>query len=501
MKRAAPSLLDRVVAYLSPRAGYLRTVHRAALERLYDAAITTPQRRIPTDRRSGDGVMEHANWRPVAWARHLDQNVDLVSGLLDALSSQAAAVTIEPQVKRADGNLHDEANDALSLAWERQRDLLEVSGTMSWAELRLSLARSWLRDGEVLTHHLERAPVVGRYASPLPYQVQALEGDYLPWELTDASRNLVHGIERDGLGRVLRYHLYAEHPGNSVVGAAMLQLNDYVAIPADRLSHLRRTNRLGQARGISVLAPVITRIDDLRDYEESERIAARLAASLCAFITRDAAATPKTDVDTTTGERKWKMQAGVIFDQMLPGEGVEFIDAKRPAAQVSDWRRTQVRALSAGTGANASTTGRDYEGSYSSQRQELVEHLFGVRHRLQAPFIAGELRPIWRRLVRTAVLEGQVPLAGVDPDTLADANYNTQSVPWIDMLNEIKAEAEAIRIGVKSRHQVIREHDGDPRRVDAELERDDFTTATPTPAAPPADGAATEGQTNDAIAA
>ena len=44
--------------------------------------------------------------------------------------------------------------------------------------------------------------------------------------------------------------------------------------------HLAQRKRLHQLRGISLIHGVITRLSDIKDYEESERVAARIAAAL-----------------------------------------------------------------------------------------------------------------------------------------------------------------------------------------------------------------------------
>lgn len=55
--------------------------------------------------------------------------------------------------------------------------------------------------------------------------------------------------------------------------------------------HLATIDRLHQYRGMSELSSVITRLEDLKDFEESERIAAKVAASLTAYVKRNDAYT------------------------------------------------------------------------------------------------------------------------------------------------------------------------------------------------------------------
>ena len=55
-------------------------------------------------------------------------------------------------------------------------------------------------------------------------------------------------------------------------------------VPAEICSHLAFKKRLHQLRGVSMLHGVIVRLADLKDYEESERVAARIAAAFTMYI-------------------------------------------------------------------------------------------------------------------------------------------------------------------------------------------------------------------------
>ena len=55
-------------------------------------------------------------------------------------------------------------------------------------------------------------------------------------------------------------------------------------IPWDRVLRIANVDHLGQIRGISEFAAIITRLEDIKDYEESERVAAKIAAMLTAYV-------------------------------------------------------------------------------------------------------------------------------------------------------------------------------------------------------------------------
>src|SRR5690606_29130882 len=127
-------------------------------------------------------------------------------------------------------------------------------------------------------------------------------------------------------------------------------------------------------------------------------------------------------------------------------------------------RNSQLRAVAAGTSTGYSSIAKDYNGTYSAQRQELVEQ--SVHYAvLREYFIERCVRPIWERFVDMAVLSGQlqVPQNEINPRTLKKAGFQGPVMPWIDPQKEVTAEEKAVAAGFKSRAQVIRERGGNPQ--------------------------------------
>jgi lambda family phage portal protein len=496
-------LIERV----APRWALKRQLARLAIERLYKAASPSNARTAPNDWRSGDAVMDHARAKLRQWGRHLDENHDLTHGILDQLSYQASRVEIEPRVLLRNGAPAKEVNDRLKAAWLEHRDSLDATGTLPWSALSALIARTWLRDGEVFAQHLLSGNV--RYPGLLPYLIECHEPDLVPFDLKGDRPRVIHGIEVNGLGRPIAYHLYRDHPGDNLHAGFQ---TDTIRIPAEQITHLKIVNRLNQRRGASVLAPAVTRLADVSDYEESERLAAKVASSLCAAITRGADfMTTNNALDPSSGERPMELQAGVIFDNLMPGEKVEILDTNRPNTGLGEFRKSMLRAATSGIGVSYSSATHDYDGTYSSQRQELVESRLGYDQlrdhfcyssathdydgtyssqrqelvesrlgydQLRDHFCAGFLKPVWRRFVTAAQLSGLVKVQRGDPETLFNAEFVPPPAPWIDPQREAKADEIAINAGIESRHGIIRKRGGDPARVDDEREADTTQAGT-----------------------
>ena len=147
-------------------------------------------------------------------------------------------------------------------------------------------------------------------------------------------------------------------------------------MPWDRVLHLATLDHIGQVRGVSEFASVITRLEDIKDYEESERVAAKIAAMLTAYVKRGSPEVYDPETAPSPGTRQIAFKPGMVIDDLAIGEEIGLIDSKRPNPNLITFRQGQLRAIAAGVGASYSSLSRDYNGTYSAQRQELVEQFF-----------------------------------------------------------------------------------------------------------------------------
>ena len=484
-------VLDRFIELIAPGLALRRMQRRIYLEhakRLYDAAQNSNYHKRPKTSRSADGTMEHARGRLRDWARHLDENHDLAIGILDALVNNivGTGIVVEPMVRTRGGGLNDKVNRQIRELWKDWTRRPEVTAELPFSEVQRLVCRSWLRDGEVLTRHIAGRSQID-HITRVPYSIQLIEADYLPFIVNDQNPIIVHGVEKDRWNRPTAYHLAKEHPGNTSWPFSDISMQvETIRVPAEEITHLKWVRRIGQTRGVSVFHGVLHRLDDIKDYEESERIAARVAAAFTGFIRKSEDFTQGVDADAS--DRSFEMMPGMIFDNLLPGEDVGTIASNRPNSGLQDFRNSQLRAIAAGTGASYSSISRDYNGTYSSQRQELVE-AYPAYNRMRLCFIEVFLRPVYEKFIEMATVSGalKVPSTVIDADSLLDVDMRGPGMPWIDPKKEIEADAMAVQSHFKSRHQVIRERGGDPAIVDEQIKADPMPAQEPTTAAPQPD--------------
>ncbi|MCO5762747.1 MAG: phage portal protein, partial [Chromatiaceae bacterium] len=363
--------------------------------------------------------------------------------------------------------------------WRRPEVTQEIPGP----ELERLICRSWLRDGEVFVQHVfkDLAP----YPTDLRYALEVLESDLVPFDLTDPATGVRQGVRKNSWGQALAYAVYLTHPGDTY---GMVSSSGFTPeakwVPASQLSHIKLVSRLHQTRGVSIFHACLSRIDDLKDYESSEQLAARVAADWVGYVKRSTDF--NSPVSSTTGTREFKLKPGMIFTDLLPGEDVGIIKSDRPNTALGEFRKAMLKAIAAGTGTRYSAISKSYDGTYSAQRQELVEG--GVNYRILFSYLVEQFYlPVWQRFVDAAILGNLIRVPrSIKPLSLYRPEVRPPTLPWIDPLKEVQAAELFLQNRLKSRAQVIRDFGGDPRVVDQQLEEEEpLVPVQPVPPAPP----------------
>ena len=110
------------------------------------------------------------------------------------------------------------------------------------------MCRTWLRDGEAFAQLLEGLNPLLDHRTSVPLSLEMIEPDLVPTENEVIRSDSQAGIIRNAWGKAVAYRVFKVHPGDAFSWGAS---QDLKTIPADRMLHLRRTDRIGQGRGIS----------------------------------------------------------------------------------------------------------------------------------------------------------------------------------------------------------------------------------------------------------
>ncbi len=349
-------------------------------------------------------------------------------------------IIVEPHPVLRNGAIARDLAAEIRTRWSEWSVSPEVTGQFTRPMLERLMLRTWLRDGEVFAQM-----VSGRINSLTPsagvhFWLEALEPDFIPMT-SDESNRLNQGVFVDDWGRPEKYLVYKSRP----VSGRQMETKE---VDAERMLHLKFVRRLHQMRGTSLLSGVLIRLSALKEYEDSELTAARIAAALGMYIRKGDGQSYEPDGNgSKENERELTIQPGIIYDDLKPGEEIGMVKSDRPNPNLETFRNGQLRAVAAGSRLSFSSTARNYNGTYSAQRQELVESTDGYLI-LQDWFIGAVTRPMYRAWLKQAVASGVIRLPrDLDRSSLYTAVYSGPVMPWIDPVKEAEAWKIQIRGG------------------------------------------------------
>ncbi len=385
---------------------------------------------------------------------------------LDAFVANSIGTGIKPQPLHTDAALR-EAIQALWLKWTDEAD---SSGLTDFYGLQAIACRSVMEAGECLIRLRPRLPKDGL---AVPLQLQLLEAEHLPAAETRRLPNgnyIRAGIEFNGIGKRVAYHLYREHPGDT---SNPMASSEVVRVPASSVLHLFRPIRPGQLRGQPWLTQVLVKLYELDQYDDAELVRKKTAAMFAGFVTKNAPedpilneGTPDADGNALAGLEPGTMQV------LLPGEDVKFSSPADVGATYETFMRIQLRSIAAGMGITYEQLTGDLTGvNYSSIRAGLLEFRRRCEQFQHQVIVFQMCRPIWRAWIDAAVLSGA--LAGAsDLAPYYQVKWIPPGFAWVDPLKDIKAQIMAVRAGFKSRAEVVSEQGYDAEEIDQEIAAD-----------------------------
>lgn len=323
---------------------------------------------------------------------------------------------------------------------------IDADGRLDGYGIQSLIARTVVESGAALVRKRPRRMTDG-YSVPL--QIQVLEPDWIDRsknELTETGY-IVQGIEFNSLGQRTHYWLYPEHPGDAIQRHSMIS----VPKPAAEFLHVYRLDRPGQVHGMPWATGAFTRLRMLDDIHDAVLERQRQSACYMAFV-RDME--PGIDAAQSASTLVEKFEPGLI--EILPtGKTIEFADPPAPP----DNKQLELSVLLA----VAADYGIPYEVmtgdlsrvNFSSARmgfQEFGRSIESWRWQLFAPQF---LNPLVNWYLEAEAIAGYTGR----PETPL---WTAPARQIVDPAREIPAARDAVRSGLKSLPQAIREQGFDP---------------------------------------
>jgi len=466
------STIDRLVAILAPGAALRRTHQRQALQRMYAGAEAN---RLTNNKKPKNQAADSELLGPFgadslrAWARALVRDNAYAWGVVDTIVSSVVGcgITAQSQVETPDGTDIEDVNERRDSVWQEWCGVCDVNGRLDFAEIQQLAQREIVEAGEVLIH-LVNTPAKkyrGIYR-PVPFAIELIEADRLATEkdtykIRDNGTNrIIRGVELDDLGKPVAYWIYPEHP-NSPYGGGRTTPERY---EAKDILHLYRVDRIGQSRGVSWFAPVMSWLRDLGVYVDNEIQASAVAACFGVAVTTTGRAgsglMPSTDAETTdTNGNSFEYLEPAMVVRLNPGESVESINPGRPNSASEPWINLMLRGIAVGTGLSYEIVARDYsKTNYSSSRTSQLEDRRRFR-RWQQYMVGHMCNPVWDRFNDQAATAGVKGFPSMT-DILAErrmataVEWQTPAWEWVDPQSE-QASADAALAGFQTTLQSV----------------------------------------------
>lgn len=452
MKRTLP---DRIIGYFSPNRELRRAVARAKLDvfrRTYDAAQTFNTDDW-TSATKGGANKEAKPAQPVLRdkARDAYRNNPYAKRAVEVAVTETVGHGIVPNIKGKD----PKHTDTLRAAWKlwAESTMCDAEGLLNYYGLQAAVMSGAFGDGEVLARkYLVKEPTVvttvdGPKNISVVTRIQLLESDFL--DSTKDDKKTVQGVEVDQYGKAISYWLYNVHPGEGQSAVSS-------RIARTELLHIFQASRRGQKRGISQFHAVLRSLEDLKSYEEATLIRQKIAACFTVFITPG-----ENDTNLTQEQRTAQRQQDSAVEPGLIryGNSGETINIASPPGMDGHDSvvRYYLRRIAVGVGLTYELVSGDYsQSNFSSSRlsnQPLNKNIDNWRWNLIIPQFC---EPTFKWFLEWANLALGIDVTGVT------ATWTPPAREFIDPSVEVESIKKAIRTGIKTLPEAIRERGYDP---------------------------------------
>ena len=433
--KVSMNMLDRMISWISPRAGAQRMFARMSM-----AAASGRITNVRNAAGGREGTM--GNWHPRRLHRHEEQlsffkameraesllaNDGHAVSAIDALALNIVGGGLKPQSYPDCATLgisEDEGAafaESMERAWKFWSEEADAGAVLSFEDIQYQAMRSMLTTGEIL--HLSAWREDGNRL--FGFCIQPLHPARLrtPTDKT-GDHSIQNGIELGRYGEPLAYWIATPDDDQPLNG---LSSSDFIRVEREKAGriiclHRYRSLMPEAIRGTSILAPAMKQFRDLADYVDYELVGALIAASFTVFIEDANPSFPGGGFGGTSSavppDYTQQIQPGtVVLGQA--GHKPHIISSNRPGSMFDQFYERILRAAAASTGQPYESVAKDFsKTNYSSARAALLE-VWKLHALYQDWFVRSVLTPYYRMVLEEAWLRGMldIPAKAKAPDS------------------------------------------------------------------------------------
>jgi len=454
--------IDRVVSFVSPKAGASRVKARLLEKTLIDISQKRKYEGASTGRRT-DGWLTYGTSASAEVgsaltqlrnrSRDLVRNNPYAARAIQVISANTVGTGITPQIK----SKSSKQAAILSDLWAQwgETPLCDADGKNDFYGLQALVIRTIAESGAVLIRRRRRRLTDGL---PVPMQIQVMEPDFIDLSKEGELDNggyIVQGIEFNKLGKVVAFWLYSQHPGDKSLFS--VNRTESKRVDAEEIKYIFRGGRPGQIHDVPWISPAIIKLRDFDEFEDAQLVRQKIAACFSAFVQDSESPTDQTSAEADFGDT---LEPGLI-KVLPPGKQITF-PTPPGVSGYGEFTTIVLRSVAIALGITYEQLTGDYSTvNFSSGRMGWIEVSRNIAQWQWQIMIPGACVPVMAWFFEAAELAGY---------KVADA-YAVWTPPrreMIDPKTEITAIKDAIRSGIKTLPEALREQGYDPETFFAE---------------------------------
>lgn len=470
------NVINKIVKAISPEKALKREVARRKLEILnsgysYHGASKTKKSLLGWISNGGSPKEDITDNLKILRERSRDlyMGVPLATGALKTCRTNVvgSGLKLKAQIDSDILGISDEDTAQWEGTIEREFSLwadtvnCDVERLNNFYELQQLAFLNWILSGDCVV----LMPAIPRINEPYDLRIQLVESDRISTPNNKKSGVTIEGgVEVSENGEVVAYHILQSHPlSKESLKKEWVRVEAFGSKTGRRnVLHLMESERIGQKRGVPILAPVIESLKQLGRYTEAELMAAVVSGMYTVFIeTKDSgtdaplgSAIPEEEQLDIEDENSYELGNGALIS-LAEGETVKEANPGRPNTAFDGFVTSICRQIGAALELPYELLVKQFEASYSASRASLLEawKMFKMRR----TWLASDFcQPIYEEWMFEAVAKGRINAPGFFDDPLirkayCDAEWNGPTQGQIDPLKEVTAASKRVSEGFSTR--------------------------------------------------
>lgn len=478
------NLIDKAIGVFAPQTALERTLARKKLDILnsgygnYGASHTRKQSK---GWRHGGGSHKEDIEDNIVTLRKRSRDLAMGGAPIATSALKTTRTNVVGSGLRPRPNLDSEflgMTEEQAMAWERntmrefnlwaESTACDMERINNFYELQQLAFLSWLMNGDVFA----LLPFKQRAHMPYDLRVQLIEADRVcsPTFNTYES-NIIQGVECDEDGEIVAYHIANYHPLSSMHqnGREIKRVEAYGKSTGRRnVIHCMESERIGQRRGVPLLAPIIETLKQLGRYTDAELMAAVVSGMYTVFIETQAVdqkpiGEDSEEAEQVEDENEVALGSGAIV-ALAPGEKANFANPGRPNTAFDGFVNAMARQIGAAIEIPPELLLKQFLNNYSASRGALLEAW--KMFRMRRTWLAMDFcQPIYEEWLTEAVAKGRIYAPGFFGDPLVkkvycECDWCGPSPGQLDPVKEANAATTRVEQGFSTRQQETIEMNG-----------------------------------------